>query len=178
MKKNNKQYIPYFKESIYQFFSVSCALIIGIVVLIAVDVVNLMGIVIIAIIVMSMDLVLNHLVSILAIFDIMFKTNKTSVVHIKKIKVVISFTGKYDNAITTLYPEEQRVDKYRLICITDDGKKLILRSVMSGKKRQIISDIVRKDGNKSFNITYGRFSHIIISYNGKDDLSKILTRRF
>ena len=39
--------------------------------------------------------------------------------------------------------------------------------------------IIRKAINdgRSFNITYGKLSKIIISYNGKDDTSFILTKK-
>jgi len=97
-------------------------------------------------------------------------------VKLIKLDVENSFSNKCGGIIPELY-KERGVNRYYIDCITEDGKKIKLHSVMSGKKAQYLDDNGVKI-NKNVTIVYGALSKIIIRYEDKDDLSRKMNMMF
>lgn len=137
---------------------------------------------VIAVIVIFLSIIfINHGIFILSVIEKIFKLYKDENVIFENVKEYF-FTplGRDDGGylvrlVRTFYDEKLLVDIYKVTGKREDGKKLVLTEAMSCHKCGIIRKAIN-DG-RSFNITYGKLSKIIISYNGKDDTSFILTKK-
>ena len=109
-------------------------------------------------------------VSILTLFE--KKSCKWTVekLAIQKIVQEASFSnhpcGK--RTITKLYPKDVRMDRYKLICQNAEGKRVVLRTAMSGKKFQLIQDRIYYSLPTECKISYGKYSKIVMFYKSKE----------
>ena len=95
-----------------------------------------------------------------------------------KIKDEYTNSSKYvSSVIPKLYPENKHYGRYKIICRTKDGKRLKLRSAVSGNNWKILYDNINKEGGWERTVTYGKYSKIIVSYDDKDDEAHVLTHR-
>lgn len=121
-------------------------------------------------------------------------------VRIQKITREHSFSGRWGSVISKLYPPNLMVDRYKMICLDENGEKLTLRSAMSLKKYRLLIERIdpacrryhrgrRHERPKPIDrtaptelplwtVTIGKYSHIILSYDDKDELCDFLNYQF
>ena len=175
-------YAPYIKESLYcvEIFALVAGLIL--IIFAAFSVATGINVYIVPVIILSvyavLDCILNHWLSILSAFERKCDWLECKLT-IKAIKTEASWSGHmWESAIKKLYPKAWRVDRYKLICEDVDGKKIVLRSVMRGKKYQIIQDRVFNSLPTECSIMYGRYTKIVMYYKGKDIWTDKLNHMF
>lgn len=100
---------------------------------------------------------------------------ETRTVEITCVKYENSGTVKYGSGsiISKLYPKEQQVGRYKLICKNQSGKKLILRSVMPWKKYKLLVNRLLKEPIKC-RISYGKLSHVVFKYESDENWARTL----
>ncbi len=86
-------------------------------------------------------------------------------------------SSHWGSVIPKLYPKQLNVSRNKLICTDEGGKTLRLRTAMSGKKWQLLFDSIESDPQPRAN-TFGKLTHIVISYDDKDDLCFQLNHNF
>ena len=64
--------------------------------------------------------------------------------------------------IGTLYPKEMYVEKCKIICMDESGKKYRLRMVMSGDKQMKLRKAIESRGNTYLPITFGKLTKIML----------------
>ena len=178
-----RSYTPYFKESVYCLViqvlvtGCLCAVFVGVGVVYQITVWPiLIGILIVAWVV---ELLLNQRLSMVALWELKKLKWNTAAVTILEISEEASWSGHiWESVISKLYPSNQRVGRYKLICQTKTGKKLVLRCIMSGKKWQIIQDRIFDKQSTECSIHYGTHTRIVMLYCSQEDWTDKLNHMF
>lgn len=111
----------------------------------------------------------NHRLAVAALIESKKKNWKKQKLTIRKIKTEASWSGHlWESVIPKLYPKGQSVSRYKIICMDENGQKVVLRIVMGGKKYQIIQDRVFQSLDTRCTIYYGAKSKIIIFFESND----------
>ena len=114
------------------------------------------------------EIFLNYRIAILSYVEQIF--NLTAIDEFKLIKIydAHSLSGKYgESIINSLYSKKLNMGSYKIKA--KGSKKIKLRTAISGKKWQIISDNIYLCSADNVKVTYGKITHIIISFDKKDD---------
>ena len=124
-----------------------------------------------------LELIFNYSLAILGFFE-----RKLGLFLQKKIKIVritedYSPSGHWGSVIPKLYPKQVNVSRNKLICTDEDGKRLRLRSAMSGKKWQLLFDSIEANPSQC-TVTFGKLTHIVISYDDQNELCFQLNHNF
>ena len=116
--------------------------------------------------------------ALLSAVDRIFNLTVTKQLVFTKIKDDWSGSSRWDNSlICKFYDKKLIVDRRKLICKDEMGKRVVLRSVMSSKKCQAIASKIDANSGWEETVTYGKLSHIILKYESKDDFSRMLNRK-
>lgn len=125
------------------------------------------------------DCLLNYRLSFMAMLEMKSLHWNKQELTIVKISKDYAWSGYlWTSVLPKLYPKEQRVDKYKLICKEESGENIVLRSVMSGKKYQIIQDRIFDSMPTKCTIYYGKISKIIMYYKNDEPWTDILNHNF
>ena len=125
-----------------------------------------------------LELVFNYSLALLGRIESKKQLYASRQVRIQSIAEEYSPSGHWGSVIPRLYPKQLNVSRSKLICLDDSGKRLRLRSVVSGKKWQALSDGIEAEPQKLRSVTYGKLTHIVISYDDKDELCFQLNHNF
>lgn len=98
------------------------------------------------------------------------------VIQVVQIKEEHSTSGHWGSIIPKLYPKNLNVQRYKISCFDSNMKKLRLRSAMGEKNAQALYDIVTKNNSMKYTVLIGKYTHIIVKYCDKDDISLKLNR--
>ena len=103
---------------------------------------------------------------------------KKKKVKVSVLKKEIEFNSKTGRLMPTLFAERYRVDSYILKCYSEEGIPLRFRGTLSGKQWQLLHEkIIEEREPVNVVITYGKLTHIVIKYDGQDELWQHLNRR-
>ena len=116
-------------------------------------------------------------IAILSWIEMAGKVFVTQSLILEEIKEESSPSGRWGSIIPQLYPKKANYGRYKILCRTEEGKRFKLRCAVNGKNYQIIGNQIWDGPGWKRSVTYGRFSHVILRYNDKDDISFILSRR-
>lgn len=75
----------------------------------------------------------------------------------------------FGNIMPELYDKKLHVDRYKIICRNSSGRKIILRCVMSQKRKLLLLDAIKSSSPLPCSVTYGKFTHIIWHFDNKND---------
>ena len=116
-----------------------------------------------------LELALVYRICILVLFERKKCVWNEERVVIKKVKAYQSpcDSKNSESVISKLYPKGQRFDRYKVICQTESGKRLILRTVMSKKKHEIFFDALFDNKELECVIYYGKYTKIVMRYKGE-----------
>ena len=119
-----------------------------------------------------LELILVYRVSIFVLFE-----RKKCVWNEEKVVIedIVAYRSLGDSkngesVISKIYPKRQRFDRYKIVCQKEDGKRLVLRSVMSKKKQRIFCEALFDNKKLECVINYGKFTKIVMRYKGEDPL--------
>ena len=167
-----QMYSPYHKEAMHCFISyilVSLALVVIFLAFSASLSFDYVGTVLPIIVLYTvLETVLNFRLSLLALFEEKSLKFKKEALSIERISGDHSFSGHYGSIIPKLYDRKLRVDRYKLICRNEQGKKVALRTVMSGKKYQLLQDRLFNSCDCGCDIIYGKYTKIVLFYGSKE----------
>lgn len=172
-KLAEKAYEPYFEEAIYclENYIIACLAVIILFILCSfVFAVNMWPLITLALGILTiLECLGNFRLSFLAKLEnrrlLWIKRNLTII----KITEDFSTSTRWGSILPKLYPKNQRMNRYKLICVDQNQKRYKLRSAMSGKKYQIIQDRLFELKNTSCEIHYGKYSHIIMLYKNHEE---------
>lgn len=102
----------------------------------------------------------------------------TETVELVAIKEERSASGHWGSVIRELYPKDLHMGRYKLLCRTEDGQKLILRGIMSGQKWQMIHDGIDAKQLTRCTLTYGAKTHIVLDFGDGNKLCDELNHKF
>ena len=117
---------------------------------------------------------LNHRITLLSFGESLFCHWESQELTLLKDKTEASFYARTSDSIYLLYPENLRVRKYKIICKNNQGKQIVLRSVMSASKAQLLADTMPM----TCVVLYGRFSHIVFRYQSKEEWAYKCNHKF
>ena len=168
-----KAYRPYRLESIYCIITYVIVVLVLFIVFLAFgynNKIKMTGIYISIIVVYTIcNFFFNHLIHVMTTIEYKKKNWIKQELTICQIKKEASWSGHlWESIIPKLYPKEQLVDRYKIICTDKNGKEVILRSVMGGKKYQIIQDRIYNSLDTKCIIHYGKMSRIIIFFESNN----------
>lgn len=146
-----------------------------------------------------LELVFNYSIFLLGLVEQRRNLFLQKQVRIQKITVENSFSGHWGSVISKLYPSQLMVGRYKLLCVDSSGEKLKLRSAMSLKKYQLLISHLHPElmealsrthsqrskpvnpvdvVQQSWTVSFGKYTHIILSYDDQNELSDMLNRQF
>lgn len=120
------------------------------------------------------EIFLNFRISILAFFEKRECNWENQELTILKISEDISFSGKFHSVIRKLYPKEMEFDRYRIVCEDKNGKKVVLKSAMSNKKRWKIVQRIFEQKSLTCNIYYGKHTQVVMYYKSTEHWTDVL----
>ena len=121
---------------------------------------------------------LNYRLSIISVFE-RNKAFEKKKVQICQIVEEASWSGHlWTSAISKLYPQSIDAGRYKLICQNDSGERIILRSVMSEKKRRIIAARIFDAKSTKCVVYYGCYSKIVMYYESNEKWTDIINHTF
>ena len=87
------------------------------------------------------------------------------------IKKIVAYQTLFDpkngeSVITKLSPKGKNYDRYKVVCRTDNGKRLVFKTVMSKKKQRVICDALDENEKLECVIYYGKYTKIVMRYKG------------
>lgn len=178
-----KSYEPYYKESLHclqVFVLISLLLLIVFIVLYqSIGKIVIFPYLLIESVYLCGDCLLNHRITILSLIERKHLDWDCQNVTIVRICDDYSWSGRmWESVIPQLYPKALSVNRYKIVCETQDKKQLNLRAVMSGKKYQIISNRIYKKLPTNCIVHFGRYSKIIMLYNNSYDWTDKLNHMF
>ena len=166
MKK--RAYAPYRREALYCFAIDITIVAVGIVLFYLYDMHNIIPwFPLIFAFYLLIEIFLNYWIAILSYVEQIFNLMTTDEIKLIKIYNAHSLSGKYGSIINSLYSKKLNMGSYRIKAY--GSKKIKLRTAISGKKWQIISDNIYLGNADNVRLTYGKLTHIIISFDKKDD---------
>lgn len=91
-----------------------------------------------------------------------------------------AYGHKNGEQFNKFYDEKLCVNRYKIICRSSKGRKVVLRTVMSRKRMLALQDELRKSNYAlACTVTYGRFTHIIWRFeNTKDKWADVFNHTF
>ena len=126
-----------------------------------------------------LEVVLNHRLSLLAVWELKKQAWDVDELEIQEISEEASWSGyMFVSVIADLYPKNLRVQRYKLKCKTKDGKTICLRAVMGGKKYQIIQDRIFQALPTKCTVHYGRKTHVILWFVNDSPWTDLLNHLF
>ena len=179
----SKAYAPYYKESLhcFQLFLLVSAIILIVCVTfgVATTINMLYFYVMTEVWYILTDSALNHRLTFLSLYEKRNKKWEELEISIRAIKHELSFSRNgLESVIPKLYPKNLRVGKYKLNCLTNDGKRISLRIVMSGKKYQIIQDRIFNSLPTNCTVLCGKYTKIIIFFKSSEMWTDKLNHMF
>lgn len=115
------------------------------------------------------DCVLNYRLVILALIERKKNEWICEEIEVVRIKDEWVWSGYlWKSRLSKLYPKEMHVGRYKLECKNKEGKKINLRSVMSGKKYQILNDRIFYSRSTKCLVSFGRYTKIIMHYESNE----------
>ncbi len=117
------------------------------------------------------EVIVNYRIGLLALWERKKQLFVSTKVCIIEMREEYSPSGRWNSIIPKLYPPHLGVNRYRLIVKDSIGNMIILRCAMSGKKWQLIHDNIGDGIGWNRLVTYGKLTHIILSFDDKDDTS-------
>lgn len=119
------------------------------------------------------ECVANYRISILLHVEQSLKQIKTCNVVITQLTEDCSGSGWLWNSILPkLYPKEINMQRYWIVCKTENGKVLRIRSAMSERKAKIITDVFINAEPYIITLMHGRFSRILYLYSNSRKQTK------
>jgi hypothetical protein len=82
----------------------------------------------------------------------------------------------FQSALNKIYPQELDVDRYKLILITNEGKRIKVRSVMARNRCNEISSMIFHGRMENVRIKYGALSKILFEIIILDKKNKEINR--
>ncbi len=122
------------------------------------------------------EIIVNYRIGLLSRLESKRRLFVSTLVSITKIQDEYSPSGRWNSIIPKLYPPHLRVNRYRIIGRDSIGNMINLRCAISGEKWQLIHDNIGEGIGWDRLITYGKLTHIILSFDNKDDISFKLNR--
>ncbi len=161
-------YIPYNREALYCFCIDTMILLLGSAGFICVNAhINAPWIFGFIPFCYTVECFLNYKVSLLS--KIEYRYNKYTIIRLRiaKLKIELSWSGSRSDhfnasALKKLYPKNMHVEKYRIICYDELGKKYRLRMVMSGKKWEKMLKLIERRGDTYVPITFGKLTKVVL----------------
>lgn len=83
----------------------------------------------------------------------------------------------FDSMVNSIYPKEMNFNRYVIHCKREDASAIKVYLSINGKNWKIINDNIERYGGWKRNITYGKYSKVVVGFNDKDDASYILRHR-
>ena len=123
------------------------------------------------------ELFVNYKFAILSLIEEKNKCVVLAVVTIEKKEIEDSASGRWGSIIPRLYPKELHMQRYKITCTDESGKKILLRSVMSINNAKLFNKMLETTSMCKRTIIAGKYSHIILKYCDRDDFALILNRR-
>lgn len=119
----------------------------------------------------------NYRLALLSFFEVCKNSYMSKDVYIVDINIENSASGHWGSIISKLYPKAVGMERYKIICVDTNNVKLTLRSAMSNKNSQLLTDGIRMTKPLKRTVVFGRYSHIVLKYLDDDDLAFILNRK-
>jgi hypothetical protein len=178
-RENKSKYSPFYREALYCLVSDVVALIVACIVFLLCTIQGVdPQLLLIVPVIFLICIFVNYRLAILAVIEKRFNLYTTFQINIEKVsdEYMLSSRWRYKSAFHCIYPKELHVGRYRLSCRKDDGKKVRLWCVLDGKQWEMLNRICHGKQPLEIKVTYGSLSHIVVSYDGKDSLSRYLNR--
>ena len=121
------------------------------------------------------EIIVNYRIGLLSRLESKIGAFISAKICISEIQDEYSASGRWNSIISKLYPPNLRVNRYRVIGKDGTGNIIKLRCAISGKKWQLIHDSIHDSICEGVEwnrlVTYGKLTHIILSFDDKDDVS-------
>ena len=119
----------------------------------------------------TLELVFTYKTCILALLERKKSLWEEKTVVIKKIVAFRSGADPMmDSAMSKIYPKKMSVDRYKVICETEEGDKLVLKTVLSFRKYWLFFSALSKQKELKCKFYYGKYSKIIMYCKGNGEL--------
>lgn len=119
----------------------------------------------------------NYIWALLSFSEVRGARFETASVELIRVKDEHSASGHFGSALKELYPKSLHVGRYRILCRDGQGRKIVLRCIMSEEKWQILRDGIDVTGTLPRSVTFGKRSHILLSFNDGDALAEALNHK-
>jgi hypothetical protein len=127
----------------------------------------------------GLQFLFNYRLGILALIDRVKKDYESKVISIESVKIESSWSGwLWHSIITSFYPKELEVNRYKIICSDESGNKDTLRLVMSREQSISLYDLFIMEYKISeIQTTYCKRTKILIKLDMINDVKKNYTKR-
>ncbi len=119
----------------------------------------------------------NYRIALLSFLEIRSHKFVTTELYLVEIGEEFSLSGKWGSQMLKLYSPQMMVRRYRFIFKAHNGKRLVLRCAMSAKKAQKVKDVLAEKETISRRIIFGKYTHIILKCDDKDEIASVLNTK-
>lgn len=114
------------------------------------------------------ELLTNGYLGLISPIELSKKAFVIDSLFIDKIEIAHSWSGHWgESIIPKLYPKQLRMQSYKVFCTSMDGKSIVLRIAMSQRKLKKLMRYVEIYHSEALMIMFGKYSHIIIEFQGR-----------
>ena len=176
-----KAYSPYFKEARYCFIIYLCVSVSVVLFFVCFAAIKQIEVFLFLVPVLIVYALCEFATNYRLIFMIILENArcKKQTVIINRIVTEHSWSGHlWNSVLPKLYEKKQLVNRYKLICHDPNGKKVILRCVMSAKKCKFLQNRIFESLSTQCVIVYGKYSKIVICYESNQSWTDQLNHMF
>ena len=119
----------------------------------------------------SFAIVFIYKIALISIYEIRNNCREKKTIKILEIKNTLSLASRYENIISKLYDSNLNVERYKMKCIDENGKAIVLNCIVPMKSIVFLDEHTKRNPEAKHNVLIGKYSKVIIQFCDQDGVS-------